>query len=117
MDLEEAQAGLDKIAQAIYHSRPRKVQWAELGESRCKNDYRKMAMAAVEVLQDSQPAESCARCAFEDAIEQIVYAGDFIESRVPSSSPESLKGPELEILKISRTWLADDTIFRCLNES
>lgn len=121
MNLDEARSALDRIAQAIYHSRPRKVQWAELAENRCKSDYRKMAMAAVEVIHENveeNHEDNCARCAFENSIEEIVYAGNFIDAKLSGTdNPERLKESEMEILKLARSWLADDAIFRCLNES
>lgn len=58
-------------------------------------------------------AFECPRCAFENAVTEIVYSGEHIQQHY-GERPEQLNAAEVQLLEKAREWLADDTITRCL---
>jgi hypothetical protein len=56
----------------------------------------------------------CPRCAFGNAIAEVVYSGDYIEQHYSDQLP--LIDTEKQLVALARDWLLDDTIAKCLDE-
>ena len=59
----------------------------------------------------------CPRCDFEDAINVLVYAGEFIRDKFDPDALGQLTAAEVELVDAGRAWLAEYAIARCLDES
>jgi hypothetical protein len=59
----------------------------------------------------------CPRCDFENSVADVVYAGNFICDHYPADQPWRLSETEMLIVDACRSWLADDAIERCLEDT
>lgn len=105
---------LDNVAEAIYRTQPRarRIPWEELSD-RHKAEYRRMAEASIDAIDETDT--TCPRCVFENAIADLVYAGEFIQEH-HGGQPEQLGPFECSLLEAANEWLTNDTIARCLDE-
>ena len=60
--------------------------------------------------------DRCPRCDFENAMADLVYAGEFIRQHYKPDTPGQLSDSEVAIVDAGRSWLTDDAIRRCLDE-
>jgi hypothetical protein len=75
------------------------------------------AADAEKLLADLTNRGRCPRCDFENAVADVVYAGNFICDHYSPDQPGRLSETELRIVEGCRSWLADDAIERCLEDT
>ena len=74
--------------------------------------------AARDAIDDAEDGDhsQCARCDFEQAIQVLTYAGEFLRENY-KDRPGGLNAEESALVDAARAWLADDAINRCLSEA
>ncbi len=90
--------------------------WDVAGLAAVIEDAELVTVGEVVAREEALEPSSCPRCAFENAVTDLVYAGTHIEHHYGTRIGQ-LNDSERQILDLAREWLADETITRCLEEA